>query len=85
MSETIALRHADSSVGSWIDQVRYPIEDLETPAGRTLVRNCRDVLRETAICELTDFLTASALARLTEEARALAPKAYRRDNHRYAY
>lgn len=68
-----------------IDLERYPIENLDAPAGRSLVSDCRRQLDERALCLLPGFLRAGALGRLAVEAQVLAPQAYRTDNPRTPY
>jgi hypothetical protein len=56
----------------------YPVDRLESPEGRALVARCRAMLAADGACLLHDFLTDAALAQAIAEAKALAPRAYRR-------
>ena len=55
---------------------RYPINDLSTELARQLARHCRRQLDETGACELPEFLTRDAVAKLVQEGEALSPLAY---------
>lgn len=54
----------------------YPIDRLGNPEGRALVASCRAQIEAEGYCILPDFVTAQALARMTELSRAVAPSAY---------
>ena len=60
-----------------IDQTRYPVSELDSEAGRTLVSRVRADLAGGGAGCLRGFLAPDALARLAEEARSLIPLAYR--------
>lgn len=55
-------------IGSVVDLGRYPIADLDAPAGRALVERCRADLRENAICVLRGFVQQAAVERLMQDA-----------------
>ena len=55
---------------------RYPIDDLSSDAARQLALQCRRQLDETGACELSEFLTRDAVARLVKDGDALSPLAY---------
>lgn len=71
-SETLAADHP----ARLVDLERYPIHDLGSPEAQALTRRCHEELMATGSCLLPGFLTAEALAAMTEEARELAPLAY---------
>ena len=62
-----------------VDLARYPVDRLESPAGRALVARCRAALERDALCALPDFVRPAALAVMVAEAEHLAPRAYRYD------
>jgi len=59
-----------------VDLERYPIDTLDTTAGRALVERCRGQLAADGACELPGFLTHDATARLAAEAESLADGAH---------
>jgi hypothetical protein len=65
------------SAATLVDQARYPLEDLDAPAGRRLVSWCRAQLAESGACELPGFLTPAAVRALATEADDLVPLAHR--------
>ena len=65
-----------SDPARFVDLERYPIRDLAAPAAETLIARCRAELRATGACVLPGFLSEAALARMTEEGRAVAPSAH---------
>src|SRR5688500_5943365 len=69
----------------WIDLERYPIMQLESPAGQALVKPCEGHIDGTAGSHLPGFLLPDALECFADEARRVAPKAIRRDSSRSAY
>jgi hypothetical protein len=66
-----------AAAAALVDRERYPIGELDEPAGRALVERCRAQLAETGACELPGFLTADAVDALAAEAASLAPLAHR--------
>jgi len=60
-----------------VDADRYPLDDLESPAGRALVERCRAELVEAGACELPGFLRPEAVRRAVAEALELKPLAHR--------
>ncbi|HEX2484206.1 MAG TPA: hypothetical protein VHQ66_02825 [Myxococcota bacterium] len=60
-----------------IDRARYPVDRLESAAGRALVAGCREQLARDGACELPDFLSAEVTAAMAREAAALAGEAHR--------
>jgi hypothetical protein len=59
-----------------IDRERYPITELEGPAGRALVARCRSQLETAGACVLEDFLLPAAAARARAELEGLLDGAY---------
>lgn len=68
---------ADCSAADLVDLDRYPILDLDGDRMRETLTCARKQLDDTGACEVRDFITPSGLATLGEDARALAPRAYR--------
>ena len=71
MSATITLG-ADA-----VDLERYPIADLDAPAGRDLVRRCREQLRARGACELEGFMRPEAVAGAVRGVAPLEAAAFR--------
>jgi hypothetical protein len=59
---TEALMSAPAALAHAIDFERYPIDDLDGPAARTLVARCREQLGCLGACELEGFLRAEAVS-----------------------
>ena len=64
------------SASQMVDLDRYPIEDLERPAGAEFASQCRQDYLETGLCMLHGFIRPDALDTLAAEAGQLSPKAY---------
>jgi hypothetical protein len=60
-----------------VDLERYPIDDLESDAGRALVERARTALHAVGACDLPGFLRPEAIAAAVESALAVHDKAYR--------
>ena len=60
-----------------VDLDRYPIDDLESEAGRRLVGDCRASLTELGACELPGFVRAAVAGVVAQEAEALRGQAHR--------
>ncbi|MEP6885929.1 MAG: hypothetical protein ABJC66_14380 [Gammaproteobacteria bacterium] len=58
-------------VASLVNLTRYPIVDLDSPAGRELISRCRIDIGDSGALVLSAFLTPSATAQLAAEARGL--------------
>jgi hypothetical protein len=71
--------------GQLVNLVRYPIDDLDSEVGKRLLAACSAQLANTGACNLTNFLTSEASARLAAEAEEFAPLAYQKDITRNAY
>jgi len=60
-----------SSISDFIDLDRYPLDNLDSDSGRTLVEGCRQMMREHAICALKGFLRPVVLRALSNEVESL--------------
>ena len=60
-----------------VDLERYPIDALDTEAGRALVERARAGLRSEGACDLPGFLRDEAIAVAVESATALHDRSYR--------
>ncbi|HUK09166.1 MAG TPA: hypothetical protein VLX09_14925 [Stellaceae bacterium] len=65
-----------------IDLARYPVDSLESVAGRALIEECRRQLAARGCCLLPGFLTKAAVDAMAEEAVVLVPLAHRTPNSR---
>jgi len=70
---------------SLIRRSRFPIDELESDAGRALVAECRARVRDTDACELEDFLTEEATAQLARDVAAVADLAHRHEGKSTPY
>ncbi len=66
-------------VSALVDLDAYPIDNLQTPAGRAVVEACRDQFARAGVLTLPGFLTPEGTALLAAEARSLEGAA-----HQYA-
>ena len=55
------------ALADFIDLERYPIDDLESCAGRTLIESCQGIMGERAICALKGFLRPVLLQAISDE------------------
>ena len=62
-----------------VDLDRYPIDDLDSPAGGALIARCREQLEAVGACDLEGFLRADAARAIAAEALDLAPDGFRTD------
>ncbi len=79
---------ASAELPSYADVVNldsYPIHDLGSAAGRSLVRDCRQQLAETGVCTLADFIRPEAVAEMVEVAGVLAKGAWKSDQTHTIY
>jgi len=65
------------SLSELVDLDRYPIHELDSPAGRALVGRARAALEEVGACDLPGFLRRDAIAAAVEDALAVRGEAYR--------
>ena len=68
-----------------VDLAKYPIDDLDSPAGQELIAACRRDLDERALCLLPGFVKPDALRQMAAQAEAMSPTAYPKDNLRTPY
>jgi alkylated DNA repair dioxygenase AlkB len=68
-----------------VDLEAYPIHDLEGPAGQALVRQCRQQLADTGVCNLQGFIRPAAVAAMVELAGRLADTAWKSDRTHTIY
>jgi hypothetical protein len=73
-----------SPIAMTVDLDRYPIEPLGDARAQALAAACRAQLAETGSCLLPGFLRPDAVARMAEEAAAVAPLAHRKPGGRGA-
>jgi len=73
---------AGQSIAGAIDLARYPVDALESPAGRALIAECRQQLAALGCCLLPGFLTSKAVDAMAREAAVLVPLAHRTANSR---
>ena len=78
-------RLSRSQVNQLIDLDRYPIDQLESGAGRDLIEICHNNLATQAIALLPGFIRPSAISGMAEEAQDLIDQAYRYDQPRVAF
>ena len=64
-------------LSTFIDTDRYPIDDLDSQAGRDLVGRCRKMLSGHTLCLLEGFLREDAVAALTTELAELEGEAHK--------
>src|SRR4051794_20163177 len=60
-----------------VDLDRYPIDDLESEAGRALVERARSALQAVGACDLPGFLRPGAIDAAVASALAVQDRAYR--------
>ena len=60
-----------ASIADFIDLDRYPLDNLDSPSGRILVKDCRQMMREHAICALKGFLRPAIVRTLSNEVTSL--------------
>lgn len=69
----------------WVDIERYPIDDLDSPAGQRLVQQCRASLAKSNFFALPGFITPEASALMAGEAEDLLPESHFMKNRRTVY
>ena len=78
------LSHPDTAT-DLIDLERYPLNDLDSETGRSLVDQCRRSLQVKGAAKLDGFLRPDAIAQLIDEANALALQAFRNEDTHNVY
>ncbi|HEX5192849.1 MAG TPA: hypothetical protein VFW09_08595 [Solirubrobacteraceae bacterium] len=68
-----------------IDIDRYPLNDLDSETGRSLVERCQRSLQVKGAAKLDGFLRPDAIAQLIGEANALASQAFRNEDTHNVY
>jgi hypothetical protein len=82
---------SSADISSWlsardlIDIERYPIDDLDSAAGRALIDRCRRDLAASGACQLDGFLSDDAIEQLTSEALALGHLGVRKEGTHNVY
>ncbi|MGI9304512.1 MAG: HalD/BesD family halogenase [Gammaproteobacteria bacterium] len=64
------------SAAALVNLARYPIADLDQPAGKQLLAECRQHMAESGACGLPEFVTPQATEIMREEANAVTHRAY---------
>lgn len=75
-ASALPVDRAERAPGHCIDLARYPVDELDSEAGRALVARCRDELDATGACELPGFIAPDVLPRVIEECRSVLPRAH---------
>ena len=70
------LNRACEPLADIVDLDRYPIDDLESSAGRLLIDSCREQLAERDICQLPGFLRPDAIEVTLAVAQSLKNKTW---------
>lgn len=60
----------------FVDLDRYPLLELDSPAGRALLASGRRQLAETGACRLPGFVPPTAVERMAAESATLVPQAH---------
>lgn len=68
-----------------VDLDRYPIHDLGSPPGRTLLARCRAELEADGVCSLPGFVRDDAVAEMIELAQELADVAWASQSRHTVY
>lgn len=76
---------ADSSLHGLVDLERYPINDLDSPAGMALLARCQADLRAQGACQLDGFLSDAGVAVLAAEAASLSDLTFRNEVEHNVY
>lgn len=66
----------NSALDGFVDLDRFPLDRLDTRAGRELVEDCRRQLANDGCVVLKNFVPADAVARLETETLRLSPEAH---------
>jgi hypothetical protein len=68
-----------------IDLAKYPINDLNSSQGREFLKRCRQALRETGLCQLSEFMLPRAVDNLVTEGKELVPLSFSTDSEHNVY
>jgi hypothetical protein len=74
-----------TSLAGVIDLDRYPIDDLQSSAGRELVDRCRSELERVGACDLEGFMHAGAAGSVAAWATGAMTRAYRTESEHNVY
>ena len=61
---------------------QYPIDTPENPETQRLIQECRSALSAKGMCILPDFVSATTLDRMQQEAKSLSPDAHHNEHWR---
>ena len=61
---------------------QYPIDTPENPETQRLIQECRSALSAKGMCILPDFVSATTLDRMQQEAKTLSPDAHHNEHWR---
>ncbi len=76
---------SEGHLGELVDLLRYPIHDLSSKEGKSLLSNSRHHIRTNGVCAFPGFLTQQAIAEITKDALRIAPTAHHSDNEHNIY
>ena len=79
-SPTITPAYADV-----VDLETYPIHELDSERGQSLVARCREQLTTEGVCHLPGFITPEAVAEMVRLANELSHKAWKSDQPHPVY
>ena len=65
-----------SDAETLVDLVRYPVTDLDSEKGLTLINNCRRALQTDSVCVLKQFILPTAVATALSESKPRLGGAY---------
>jgi len=72
-------------IGDIVDLERYPIQDLDSTAGKALVARCRQAFADDVSCALPGFIRASAVDALVADVESRENRAFLSSRYRSAY
>ena len=75
----------NESPESLVNLDRYPILALDSPRAKSLIKSCQMALEKEALCLLPEFLTATAVSRMTAETDDLSQHAIAQNKLRTSY
>lgn len=65
-----------TSAAEYVNLTRYPLDNPESPRSRELIKDCQEKMRDSGVCQLTEFLTPDAVATMRAEAEAIEHHAF---------
>ena len=75
----------EAGIGDIVDLERYPILDLDKPAGMALVERCRQQFSDAVSCVLSGFIRPDAVEALVADIEAREDRAFLSSRYRSAY